>query len=181
MCDPMLLMAAATAVSTFSAVQQGKDTKAAAKFNAREAENSATQLRNQGTEKENALRGKNARLLSKQRAQFAAGNVNIDSGSALQIQEDTKLYGEIDALRLRSNVSNEADSMDRGAQLTLSEGAAAGRAANIRAAGTALSGAGKVADKWYTPGSSANQDFGGGDYVGDVNKQSSYGSGVRNA
>ena len=124
-------------------------------FNAREGENQATQLRNKGVERENALRQQNAQLLARQRAELASRNINIDSGSALQLQQDTEMFGEIDALRLRSNVLNEASALDRGASLTLAEGANRQREYQMEAVGTALSTAGMVAGKWYTPDSSA--------------------------
>lgn len=166
-----MAMTASAGVQVYSAVQQGREAKAAGNFNAREAENNATRLRNQGTQEENALRRRNAELVSRQRARQGAANININSGSALQVQEDAKLFGEIDALRLRDNFAREADAMDRGASLTRTQGNAAASAANIGAFSTVLSTAGTVAGKWYTPKSAAMQngtDFGGGDYVGDI-------------
>lgn len=47
-------------------------------------------------------------LIGAQRAAFAAQGVEVDSGSALDIQEDTAALGAVDALMLRNNAWREA-------------------------------------------------------------------------
>ena len=164
MCEPATIMAVvAVASAAFTAnqqVKQGKFQKATAKYNARVAENQAEETRNAGVESENIQRRKTAELLSKQRAQLGAGNIELTSGSALQLQEETVALGEADALRIRSNFSNEANALDTGAGLTLSQGEFAESAGRGAATGTLLQGAGTVlntgvADKWFTPDSAA--------------------------
>ena len=166
MCDPVTLSAVASITGAVAAgyqqVQQGRFQQGVADYNARVAENEAEETRNAGVEEENKQRQKTAQLLSKQRAQLGASGVDLTSGSALQIQQDTQTLGEVDALRIRSNFENQATSLETGADLTRTEGANARSAGFGRAAGTLLSGAGTalgtgVADKWFTPASAAKQ------------------------
>jgi hypothetical protein len=164
MCDPVTIgvvtMAVATVAQGQQAKQQGKYANKVAKFNARQTENQATRTRNMGTERENARRQKTAALLSQQRAQLGAANVDIGSGSALQLQEDTLTLGDVDALRIRQNFLDQAEQQDLQASLIRSEGKAkekAGRAAFrtslLKAGGMFLSSG--VSDKWFTPESAA--------------------------
>ena len=164
MCEPTTIMAAVAVVSAaFTAnqqVKQGKYQKSVAEYNAAVAENEAEETRNAGVERENIQRRKTAELLSKQRAQLGAANVDLSSGSALQLQEETQALGEADALRIRSNFETQAASLDTGAALTQSQGEFAESAGKGAAVGTVLQGTSTVlgtgvADKWFTPKSAA--------------------------
>lgn len=172
MCEPTTIMAVTAVVgAAFTAnqqVKQGKFQKATSEYNSRVAENEAEETRNAGVEQENIQRRKTAELLSKQRAQLGAGNIDLTSGSALQLQEETVALGEADALRIRSNFQDRADALDTGAALTRSEGDFAESAGKGNAAGTILGGVSSaagasaigaggsgVADKWFTPQSAA--------------------------
>ena len=165
MCSVSAVALTMTTVSTvaqgFAAKKQGEYQNSVAQYNARVQENEATQIRNKGVEEENIQREETAQLLSKQRAQFGAANVDLTSGSPLEIQESTEILGEADALRIRSNFQREAESLEQQADLTRAEGAAAEEAggsaftSSLLSAGGALL-AGGVADKWFTPASAAN-------------------------
>ena len=166
MCDPVTATAVATVASTAfmvtSQVRQGKFQKGVAKYNARVSENEAKETRRAGVEAENIQREKTAKLLAKQRAQLGAANVDLSTGSALQLQEETETLGEADALRIRSNFEGRAGALETGAGLTRAQGSFAQTAGVTRAAGTLLGGTAAVldtgvADKWFTPNSSANQ------------------------
>lgn len=166
MCSPMAALAAVAVVQgAFTAtqqIQQGRHQADVAEYNARVAENEAEETRAAGVEAENIQRRKTAELISKQRAQLGAANVDIGSGSALQLQEDAEILGEVDALRIRSNFESRAGALDTGAALTAGQGEFARSAGLGSAAGTLLGtgatviGTG-VADKWLTPSSAANQ------------------------
>ena len=164
MCEPATIIAVTTAVTAgFSAVQQrqqGRFQERTAEYNARVSENQAEETRNAGVEQENSHRERVARLQATQRAQLGASGVDANSGSALQLQQDTALSGEVDAIRIRNNALNQADSLDSGAALTRLEGANARQAGNAEAVGTILGGASGVlgtgvADKWFAPDSAA--------------------------
>ena len=166
MCEPTTILATVAVVSAaFTAnqqVQQGKFKKGVADYNARVAENEAEDTRNAGVERENIQRRKTAELLSKQRAQIGAANIDLTSGSALQLQEDTETLGEADALRIRSNFESRAEALETGAELTRTQGEFAESAGRGAAFSTLLQGATValgtgVADKWFTPDSAASQ------------------------
>jgi hypothetical protein len=159
-------MAVVTVVSAaYSANQQrkqGEFQKDVADYNARVAENEAEETRRAGVEAENAHRRKVAQLISKQRAQLGASNIDLSTGSAFQLQEDAKILGEADALRIRQNFGNTASALDTSSVLTESRGEFAESAGRAAATGTLLQGASSalgtgVADKWFTADSAANQ------------------------
>jgi hypothetical protein len=160
-------------LAIFGALQQSKAAKAEARnakgvadYNARVAENRAEETRNVGVEAENVQRRKTAQLLSKQRAQLGAAGVDLMSGSAFALQEDTVALGEADALRIRGNTDSEVDSLRTSAGLTKQQGdyavAAGNNASNaaliggIASSGSALSKR-AVSEKWFTTKSSAKQ------------------------
>jgi hypothetical protein len=168
MCEPttiaLALSATATVAQGFSAKQKGKFDFGVAKFNARQLENEATQTKNVGVEEENRKRRQTAELLSRQRVQLAAQGVELGSGSAEQLQQNTIDLGEVDALRVRSNFELQAQSREDQAGLTLAQGKAAKSAGNrafltslVTAGGTALigGGGGQFASKWFGKGSAA--------------------------
>lgn len=165
MCDPVTATVAVTAIAggmtAYQQQQQGKFQRGVAEYNARVAENEAQEVRNVGIERENIQRRRTAELLSKQRAQLGAANVDLGSGSALQLQEDTELLGEVDALRIRENFLNRASSLDTGAGLTRRQGEFAEAAGRNRAGATLLSTTGSIIStgvdaNWFTPDSAAN-------------------------
>lgn len=151
---------ASTAVSVYSNVQQGKRADELAEYNAKLAENEAQDARNLATEKENTHRTKVAQLLSKQRATLGASNVDINSGSALQLQQDTTTLGEVDALRIRATGDKTVESYESQAELNRLQGETAETQSYLNATGSFLSGASKVvdigvSDKWKTSSLSA--------------------------
>lgn len=171
MCNPAFLAAvpyikaaavvASTATAVVSARQQAKAAKGAAAYNARIAENQAQETRNIANEAEIAQRSKTARLLSKQKAQLGAAGIDLGSGSALQIQEDTVNLGEADALRIRRSGESRFTALTQESELETAKGELAESQGKFNIAGSLLSGAGKiastgVADKWLTPESAAN-------------------------
>jgi len=166
MCEPTTIAAVATVASTafgaYNQIQQGNFQKDVSRYNARVAENEAESTRAAGVEEENKRRRATAEMLSSQRAQLGASGVSLASGSALQLQQDTELLGEVDALRIRSNTSQRAEALETEADLTRTKGDFAKSAGLSSAFGTVLGGVGKtlstgVADKWLTPKSAAVQ------------------------
>lgn len=165
MCDPVTISAAVAVASTAFQVQQarqqGKFQKGVADFNARTAENEAEATRTAATAAENTQRQRTAELLSRQRAQLGAAGVELGSGSALQLQQDTLTLGEADALRIRERGDVAFEALQTEAGLTESRGAFAEAAGRSAAVGSLLTGAGKtldtgVADKWFTSKSAGN-------------------------
>ena len=119
-------------------------------------ENEAEQTRTAGVEEENIQRQETAKLLARQRAQLGAANVSLTTGSALDIQEQTEIYGEADALRIKSSFERQASSLEQEAELTKATGLAAEEAGSAAFTGSLLAAGGTVlssgvADKWFTP------------------------------
>lgn len=156
MCDPMtigaVLKVGATVFSVGSQIQQQQYQRGTDRYNARVAENEAQRTRNKGVEAENIHRQKTAQLISKQRAQIGAAGVELGSGSALQLQEETAVLGEADALRIRSSFEEKAESLETQASLLKNRGG--GTSAGTILGAVALGG---VASSWFTPDSAANQ------------------------
>ena len=175
MCEPATILAVTAAVTaavgTGVAVKSSRDqahfAEDTADYNARIAENEAEAVRTKGTEQENIHRRKIAHLVAAQKAQSAASGVDVGSGSAFNLQEDTRILGEADAMRIRSNAEGRATALEQGAALTLSAGAATAAAARnagvaeglkgISSAASSFADSG-VADKWFTSDSAAAVD-----------------------
>lgn len=162
MCDVTLaLTAASTVMQGMAAKQQGKYEQGVEEYNARLAENEAQKERNRATEAENVQRRKTAELVSKQRAQLAAQGVELGSGSALSLVEDTETLGEMDALRIRESGEDAFQAKQSEASLRRHKGAAAAQAGqnaftgSLITAGAGVIGHG-VSNKWFTPKSAAN-------------------------
>lgn len=68
----------------------------------------AKDSRARGDEAEAQVRIRNAAFLGRQRSVFGARNIDMSSGSALDILGDTAALGELDALTTKNNFEREA-------------------------------------------------------------------------
>lgn len=163
-------------------VKQGKAAKAAGKaqqevmeseaqlaeYNADVAKLQAKDAVNRGVEQEGVYRQQIQQVIGRQRAGFAAGNIDVGTGSAVDVTADAAYIGEVDALTIRTNATREAwgfevqkvDLLKR-AQIARKGGAmaaAAGRAEAtahyIGAAGSVATGAGSLLAAKYGFGDS---------------------------
>jgi hypothetical protein len=105
----------AAGMSAYSSYQQGQSQKkqyayqaAVAENNAKVAEWNAQDSIERGEIAEKQHRLKVSQIQGKQRSALASGGVEVDSGSALDVLEDTAYFGEMDALTIRSNSQREA-------------------------------------------------------------------------
>lgn len=168
MCEPVSITMAVVAVagaamSAYAQYQQGQAAKKVGEYNkavsdvnaelarraARDAENTGkVDAQKQQTYTEGAI--------ARARAAAAARGVDVNTGSALNVQQDIGAAGKQDENTIRINARREAlgfysqanDFTSRG-QLAQFEGNSAANAANISAAGTLISSAGSVGSKWY--------------------------------
>lgn len=166
MCAPAIIpivsgiaSVASTAFSIYQGIQEGEYQRDIADYNVRIAENEAKDTRNVATEKENIHRRKVASVATSQRASFGAKGVDINTGSAADLIEDTSLLGEVDALRIRETGSKQVDALGREASLIDAQGNQARSQGHVNAAGSALSGISRttemaVDNKWFDSGSS---------------------------
>ena len=104
-----------------------------------------------GAQAEEAQRRKAAALAGRQKAVLAASNIDIGSGSALQVQADTATLSELDANVIKDNARREANYHTASSDLAGMEASSAQTAGTIGAFSTILGGASSLAEKWYKP------------------------------
>jgi len=80
----------------------------AARLNERLAELQGKQAIARGKKDAANLKRGVKQLIGEQRAAFAAQGIEVGSGSALEIQEETAALGELDAITIRNNAQREA-------------------------------------------------------------------------
>ncbi len=167
---------ASTVTSFVGAQQQASAAKAQSEYNAAVARNNAIyaeraakEAEERGRVKEMQVRQQTANLRGRQRAVLAANGVDVNTGSALDIQSDTAALGELDALTARSNAEREALGYRQQGQNFGGEAALYDARARAAASGglwsgatTLLGGAGTVADKWYKFRNAGVPSFQGG-------------------
>lgn len=150
-------------VGAVGAQQQGKAAQAEADYRAAIDRNNAIRAgyaaddaiaRGKEAEKQERLRGR--LLVGRMRASLAGSGQVIDEGSAGNLVIDQAGTNEQNALNVRANAAREAygyrsqaANFESSASLSTLSGRNARSAGNLAAAGTLLSGAGKVATKWY--------------------------------
>jgi hypothetical protein len=153
MCNPVLiqvgLMALGTGASVIGQQQQAGFQADVAKNNQIIQQRMAEDALNRGKRDEMTHRMRVAQIKSRQRAAFGASGVDPLSGSASDILADTAMMGELDALTIRSNAEREAYAHLTGAQNSGAQGRLSRLRGQSGAAGTLLSGGGKVAQAWY--------------------------------
>ncbi|HMG19540.1 MAG TPA: hypothetical protein VK573_12505 [Gemmatimonadales bacterium] len=171
------LALAGTATSIYGQVKAGKAAKKQGEAEQRSAESQAelsdynaavadvqardTELR--GELDAQRFRSRTRVLVGEQRTGFAAGNVDVGFGSAVDVQADATFLGELDALQVVSNsqreawgIRVEAEDYRKRAEIQRKEGvnaAAAGKARQTAAywgaAGTAVSAGGSLLEQKY--------------------------------
>lgn len=146
------LMGAGTAINARGQIQSGNAARAAGEaaaqqheFNAKAAEQQATDALAVGHDQESRFRGQVRGLLGSQRAGYAAQNVDVGVGSPVDVQRDAAHLGELDALQIRSNAQRQAwgfrmEAQDRrlAANVARKGGQAAQTASRYGAAGSIL-------------------------------------------
>lgn len=124
-------------------ISQRETAKAArdiAQFNARVAELQAEDARRRGVEVAALTRGKTKRLRGSQRAALAAQGIDIQTGSAADIQAETEDIGELDAITVKNNAMREAFGFETKATSERLRGELAFRAGTSAATETFLTG-----------------------------------------
>lgn len=182
MCDfgisALVTSIVATVVSTtmgvVGSVQQAKSTQAQYNYqaevnrrNAKVAQANADQKRQEGIEESRMQRMKTLQKIGSQQAAMAANGIDISSGTALDIVEDTSAMGELDALTTRYNAETQAQAYEQQANnfsnqanLDVFAGQNAYKSGMINAVGQGFQGLGSaagVAANWYSPNSIANK------------------------
>ncbi len=94
--------------SAYAAIQSGKMQKQMYELNSLITGKQAEYALEKGQIQEQVVRYGTKQTIGKQRASFAAQNIALDDGTALEMQKDAAKWGEVDALRVRNNAAMEA-------------------------------------------------------------------------
>lgn len=153
--------AASTAFSVYNAVNQANAQSDMANYNAAVARNNATMAEYQAqdaisrgnTAAEEHSR-KVAALVGTQRNSMASRGLDISEGTPLDIMSDSELLGSIDQRTIKTNAEKEAwsarvQSGNYSNQAGMYRSQAENTSPLMAGAGSLLSGAASVADKWY--------------------------------
>jgi peptidyl-tRNA hydrolase len=146
MCIPLaaaalVVAAVGTAVSTYGAVQQGQNAKAAAKANADYQKKAAVSAENVGAQQAADKTLETRRVMGSQIASAGAGGIDPNTGSPLAIGTQTAQMGELDSLRIINNAQRTAWGYQTQAGIDEWQGDKAATAGYFNAASTALGGA----------------------------------------
>ena len=118
MCEPTMALAAmggATGLGTYAAYAQQDAANKAASYqgkmlsrNAALLEDQAKDIERRGFLAESEARKRVSAIQGAQRAMFAGAGVDVLSGSAMQVFQETEMLGDQDALTVRYNAAMEA-------------------------------------------------------------------------
>jgi len=152
MCDPvsasLALGGVSTVLSTLSQYRAGESSKIQAETQARVQDRAAQDSRDRGESQKDALAIQTGQLLGSQRVAQAANGVELSSGSALEIREDTAVQSARDSLKIGQDAEIEA--LNLRTQAGINRQAASNISPGTAAATTFIGGASQFADRWYT-------------------------------
>lgn len=156
-----IIMGVAAGVSAYGSYQSSKANKAAIAYqsgvtanNAQIAEWQAQDALQRGATAEQQQRLKTAQLKGSQRARLAANGVALDTGSALNILEDTDYMGEQDALAVGNNARREAwayrnQAAGLSSDATMLRSRSDAESPGLAGFSSLLTSTGSVASSWY--------------------------------
>lgn len=173
---PLLVgaVATSTAVQVVGQVKQGRAAKRIGEsqaqldeYNAAIAEQQADDALRRGGDEEARFAASVRGVVGEQRAGFAGQNVDVNTGSALDVQRDAQQLGHLDMLQIRRNAKREAwgyqveaENYRRGAGIARQGGQAQLAASRYAAAGTLLGGTSSLLMLRYGWGNSgANSSY----------------------
>lgn len=162
--------AASTAMGVVSGVQQANAAKAQMNYqadvnkrNAKIAQANADMKRQEGIEESRLQKIRNLQKVGAQQATMAANGIDVSSGTALDVVEDTAAMGELDALTTRYNAETQAQAYEKQANnltnqanMDIISGQNAYKSGITGAIGSGFKGLGdtaSVASRWYSPNS----------------------------
>lgn len=143
-----IMAVAGTALSIYGQRKQASSERKASDENARLAEAQARDAEKRGFEAESDVRLMGRRTIGAQRTGFAGQNVQLDSGSALEVQLDTIAQAERDALTERANALREAWGYRVQRDQYGAQGRAISRSARLRTGSTLITGGAQAYDAW---------------------------------
>jgi len=135
----------AAGVSAYSSYESGQSQKKASEYNAEMQNRAAKQEIQQGNIKAQEMRDRARKIAGTQAAGFGAAGLDTTSGTASDILDESRMFGELDALRSINNAQRTAYGLQAQSELDLWQGHAAARGGMLSAAGSLLSGASNAA------------------------------------
>jgi hypothetical protein len=144
-------IAASTAVTAYGQYQAGQAQEKAYQYNAQIQEQNAKVAQDKAAYEAEKQAQRVRRLTATQRAAYAASGVT-QSGSALDLQEDSVIQGEMDRLAVLYGGNVEAANARSEAELSRFQGKAAAHSATTAAFGTILGGGASLGFAGYRMG-----------------------------
>jgi len=148
---PFLSIASTVVGGVFSAIGQQRQAEAqanAANYNAAVARNAALFAQQQGEVNAQAADRRTAAMIGRQRAAYAAGGLDVNSGSPLDIQADTAQFGRLNSLTIRNNAARQAYGYQANAKLDAASASNYESAGNTAMIGSLIGAGTSVGDKW---------------------------------
>lgn len=137
-------VAMGTAANAYGKIRAGNDTKGIYDLNAGLAERQAQDAEQRGEIDAGRMRRKTEQVIGAQRTSLAAQGVDVNRGSALDVQADTAYLGELDVQTIKNNAAKEAWGLRTQAADYRNRGKIAKREGEFGAYTTVLSSAGSL-------------------------------------
>lgn len=138
------LTAGGIALNAYGQKKAGDAAKDIGDYNAQVYDQLSADALDRGRVDEQKFRQGVKGLIGSQKAGFAGQGVDVNSGSALDVQADAAYLGELDALTIHTNAQREAAGYRAQATSARMGGQQAQMAGNFNAAATVLGGAGQL-------------------------------------
>lgn len=138
------VVALGSSVSAYGQMHAGNETKRIYDTNAGYAELQAVDAEKRGRVAETRQRRQTAQVIGSQRVSLAGQGVDVNRGTALEVQADSAYLGELDALTIRNNAAKEAWGYRVQAEDMRAKGKIARREGQFGAFRTILGSAGSV-------------------------------------
>jgi hypothetical protein len=151
----LALTAAGTGVAVASSIEQAKAAEKAGKYNEAVARNNAQAAADQARFEADKIERRNRLILGRQKAAIAKAGI-LDTGSTLDVFEDSAMQGELDRMAALYSGDLRSGYYQSQGQLARMEGNSAARANYYRAGGSLLSGIGGTASAYDTYRKSQN-------------------------
>jgi hypothetical protein len=135
-----MMMALSTGVSVVGQLQQGQALKQAANAEARNAENLAAQTRDAAMQEAKRIRLAGDRTRGAARAQLAASGIDVNSGTAVTIEDDIGTNSELDAYNTLLTGDRKATSLQDSAAISRARGKNAVTSSMLGSVSTGLQG-----------------------------------------
>lgn len=138
-------MCVSNVFNAYASYEQGKYLDKVSKVNAGISNAAADDALVRGSLAADEQRKQTQQVIGSQRAGYAAGNIDVNTGTAGQVQNDTAALGELDALTIMNNAAREAYGYRVQAIDQRQQGRLAKYQGKMQAIGSILGGAEKAA------------------------------------